>query len=60
MENLLNRFSHDEIGSHTVDWLVLGAGMLAITIALSASFGSSLQLVASDSEAAPDRSEPLI
>lgn len=36
MAKLIERYWDDEIGSSTVDWLVLGAGILSLSAALIA------------------------
>jgi len=48
MEKLLSRFSHEETGSSTVDWLVLGVGLLSLTVALTASVGAAQQTYTTD------------
>ncbi len=34
MKNITNRFWNDDLGSSVVDWLVLGAGVVSLGVAL--------------------------
>ena len=48
LQNLIARFRKDEDGAVTVDWVVLTAAVVAVSVGLFAALGPTLQGVAGD------------
>ena len=52
LKNLFVRFTQDEDGAVTVDWVVLTAGVVAVAIAIAGFLGTQLSSIAGDIQGA--------
>ncbi|MFV2053464.1 hypothetical protein [Aliiroseovarius sp. YM-037] len=52
METLIDRYTNDDKGSKTVDWLIFGTGLLSLVVAMAMTFNAPETIISVDATGA--------